>query len=134
MIADILGALGICSAINAGVATSAAAITEDQIASVKAEMEELEKVFGDAEVLSSKLSYSTIIMQSYVEDEIDLINVWENAVDALDEKIEGEFLKTKLPLNIKIFEKAIKDLKEAAEEYSKRPDFTTELDQMFLNV
>ena len=136
IIADILGALGICSAINAAAVASTAAGIETEIANVKAELDRLEEVFTNAEDLSNTLVAATNRMQKHIQYETNLIIVWEDAVDSLDGKMKDAygFLSTKLPLKREVFKKAVLELRQAAEEYSKQPDFITELDEMFLKL
>jgi len=136
MFVDAFGLLGICSAINNAVVSSRLASMETEIANLKADLDRLEIVFKNAEVSSNTMIKATNRMQKYVTEETNLMIVWENAVDSLDGEMEDayDFLSAKLPLMRQVFETAVLELRQAAEEYSKRPDFITDLDKMFLEL
>lgn len=133
IIADILGALGICSLINAAVSGSTAAGIEVNIADVKAELDRLDIAVKSADKTTKTLMVATNAMQKYVTEEIDLIDVWEEAVFNLDEKLEDgrDYLTSTFASKRKVFRLAVLDLKNAAQAFFKRPDFITELDQLF---
>jgi len=133
IIADILGTLGICSLINAAVSGSTATGIEINIADVKAELDRLEIAVKSADKTSKTLLVATNAMQKYVTEEIDLIDVWEEAVFNLDEKLEDgtDYLRSTFALERKVFKLAVIDLKNAAQSFFNRPDFITELDQLF---
>jgi len=136
MFVDAFGLLGICSAINNAVVSSRLASMETEIANLKADLDRLEIVFKNAEVSSNTMIKATNRMQKYVTEETNLMIVWEDAVDSLDGEMEDayDFLSAKLPLMRQVFETAVLELRQAAEEYSKRPDFITDLDKMFLEL
>lgn len=133
IVADILGALGICSAINAAVVGSTATGIEVNIADVKAELDRLEFAVKSADKTTATLLVATNAMQKFVTEEIDLIDVWEEAVFNLDEKLEDgrDYLTSTFAIKRKVFRLAVIDLKNAAQAFFNRPDFITELDQLF---
>ena len=133
IIADILGALGICSLVNAIISGSTAAGIEVNIKDVKAELDRLDIAVQSADETSKTLIVATNAMQKYVTEEIDLIDVWEEAVFNLDDKLEDgrDYLTSTFASKRKVFRLGVIDLKNAAQAFFNRPDFITELDQLF---
>lgn len=100
---------------------------------MKAELDRLDIAVQSADETSKTLIVATNAMQKYVTEEIDLIDVWEEAVFNLDDKLEDgrDYLTSTFASKRKVFRLGVIDLKNAAQAFFNRPDFITELDQLF---
>jgi len=123
IVADALGALGICSGINAAISGIAAVATEAQIAEYAAQLEKL-KVITDR-MLESGKQFDTTINQaiSILTDEIDLINNWTNSAEVVNRNIDKypkEYLKKYISIRT-IFVNGLDDLQKSAKDFLAQP-------------
>jgi len=123
IIADILGALGICSAVNLPSSATAIAATEVGIAEYRAEMEKLVTITG--RMLRSGRTVDQDIKQAIdiLTEEIDLINIWANSAEVVSNNIDNypqEYLKKYISIRT-VFINGLDDLKNASETFLAQP-------------
>jgi len=119
IIADALGALGICSAINAAISGSTAAGIEVKIKNYAAKLEEFKTITN--RMLEAGRKFDTTINEaiSIFTYEIDLINNWTTSAEVVNRNIDKypeEFLK-KYNVESIINVNGLDDLKKSAEDF-----------------
>ena len=123
IIADILGALGICSAAALGTSAAAIAAIEAGIAEYRAEMEKLVTITG--RMLKNGKTVDQDINEAIdiLTEEIDLINNWANSAEVVSNNIDKypqEYLKKYITIRT-VFSNGLDDLKNAAETFLAQP-------------
>jgi len=123
IIADALGALGICSAINAASIGTAIAITEVKIAEYSATLEKMKKITD--RMLQSGKDFDKSIKEAITNltHEIDLIGQWSEAAENVSLNIQrypATYLKQYKTLQ-KTFTNGINDLGNVAENFLAQP-------------
>merc|ERR1712020_19588 len=123
IIADALGALGICSAISIAASASAAAGIEVEITKYRTEMEKLVTITG--RMLESGKSVDQEIMEAIdiLTEEIDLIDNWANSAEVVSKNIDNypqEYLKKYISIRT-VFINGLDDLKNVAEKFLAQP-------------
>jgi len=123
IIADILGALGICSAISLPTSVTAIAAIEVGIAEYRAEMEKLVTITG--RMLKSGRTVDQDIKQAIdiLTEEIDLINIWANSAEVVSNNIDNypqEYLKKYISIR-SVFINGLDDLKNASDTFLAQP-------------
>jgi len=118
MFADLLGCLGLCSAIGT-TATLASSVTavEVSISKVSDQLENLNEVTSKAITKVAEVSKYATNLQDQIQKENNVIIRWENAVEHMDdnlEKIEEESFY-RLSLRRKTFTNGLIGLRKAAE-------------------
>jgi len=122
IIADFLGALGLCSAIYNSVAWPAAiGGVEAAISAYYTQLETTkqvgERVLGVMNTMSDKVGDTL----HFLEEELILINTWQNDVHSLKESIDDIPLELVVSLS-DVFIVGLDDLKASAQEFLDRPD------------
>jgi uncharacterized protein YukE len=130
IIADILGALGICSAINAAVVASAATSLEVTLANMRNNLETLqqngERAINDVEDL---LNAQEDVEEYFFEEKKNL-EFWEVALDALEAKLSRSdkiFFKD-LPTIRERYIQSLDELGNAAQNYLSQDNLKTRKD------
>jgi len=123
IIADILGALGICSAAVLGTSAAAIAAIEAGIAEYRAEMEKLVTITG--RMLKNGKTVDQDINEAIdiLTEEIDLINNWANSAEVVSNNIDKypqEYLKKYITIRT-VFINGLDDLKNAADKFLAQP-------------
>jgi len=123
IIADIFGALGICSAVSGGISASAAAGLEVQIAKYSAEITKLVKITGrmldSGNILDQEITEAIEILT----EEIDLINNWANSAEVVNKNIDKypqQYLKKYRSIRT-VFINGLDDLNNSALQFLDQP-------------
>jgi len=123
IIADIFGALGICSGINAAVSGGTAAAVETEITKYAAKLEQL-KAISDKMLEAGKNFDSTIDEAiSIFTHEIELINNWTNNAEVVKRNIDKypeKYLKEYISIRT-IFVNGLDDLQNSAQDFLDQP-------------
>jgi len=125
IIADALGALGICSAVSIAASASAAAGIEVEITKYRIEMEKLVTITG--RMLESGKSVDQEIKGAIdiLTEEINLIVNWANSAEVVSKNIDNypqEYLKKYISIRT-VFINGLDDLKTAAEKFLAQPTY-----------
>merc|ERR1712004_376609 len=123
IIADIFGALGICSAVNAIISASTAAGIEAEIAKYGATLEKLKTITG--KMLESGYDFDKNINAAIeiLTEEIDLINNWANSAEVVNKNIDKypqQYLKKYKSIRT-VFINGLDDLNNATEQFWNNP-------------
>merc|ERR1712066_537448 len=123
IIADALGALGICSAISAIVSISTGAGIEVEIQKYAVKLEEFKTITD--RMLEAGGKFDTTINEaiSIFTYEIDLINNWTNSAEVVNKNIDRypeEYLKKYVSIRT-IFVNGLDDLNKSAEDFLAQP-------------
>jgi len=123
IIADIFGALGICSAVNAAISGATAAGIEAEIAKYGATLEKLKTITG--RMLESGYDFDKNINAAIeiLTEEIDLINNWANSAEVVNKNIDKypqQYLKKYKSIRT-VFINGLDDLNNAAEQFLEQP-------------
>jgi len=123
IVADALGALGICSAINAAISGSSAAAIEAEIFKYGATLEKLKTITG--RMLDSGYNFDQTIRAAIdiLTEEIDLINNWANSAEVVNKNIDKypqQYLKKYRSIR-NVFINGLDDLNNAAEQFLDQP-------------
>merc|ERR1711973_749782 len=123
IIADIFGALGICSGINAAISGSTAVAVETEITKYAAKLEQL-KAISDKMLEAGKNFDSTIDEAiSIFTHEIELINNWTNNAEVVKRNIDKypeKYLKEYISIRT-IFVNGLDDLQNSAQDFLDQP-------------
>jgi len=123
IVADALGALGICSAVNAAISGSTAAGIEAEIAKYGATLEKLKTITG--RMLESGYDFDKNINAAIeiLTEEIDLINNWANSAEVVNKNIDKypqQYLKKYKSIRT-VFINGLDDLNNAAVQFLEQP-------------
>jgi len=123
IVADALGALGICSAVQIIVSASTAAGIEAEIAKYGATLEKLKTITG--KMLESGYDFDKNINAAIeiLTEEIDLINNWANSAEVVNKNIDKypqQYLKKYKSIRT-VFINGLDDLNNAAEQFLEQP-------------
>jgi len=123
IIADVLGAFGICSAINAGISGSTAVGIETEILKKLTELEEMKAITD--RMLESVNNFDRTIHKAidFLTDAIDLINNWSDSAEVVRKNIDKypeEFLRKYISIRI-YFKYELDDLRTLAEKLLTQP-------------
>jgi len=124
IVLDLLGCMGICSAVAGTVVVTGTISMETSIAEAENAIERFEEAVSDSGTTIRELKNRDIgILLQFIKVETGAIQRWQNVIDVLDEKMEHakdeEFFK--LSLHRRSFGNAVRGLKDAATEFYKRP-------------
>ena len=119
IVADALGALGICSAVNAAISGATAAGVEAEIAKYGATLEKLKAITD--RMLESGFNFDQTINEAIdiLIEEIDLINKWANRAEVVNKNIDKypiEYLRKYKSIRT-VFINGLDDLKIVAEQF-----------------
>jgi len=123
IVADALGALGICSAVNAAISGSTAAGIEAEISKYGATLEKLKTITG--RMLESGYDFDKNINAAIeiLTEEIDLINNWANSAEVVNKNIDKypqQYLKKYKSIRT-VFINGLDDLNNAAVQFLEQP-------------
>merc|ERR1712232_1512217 len=123
IVADALGALGICSAVNAAISGSTAAGIEAEIAKYGATLEKLKTITG--RMLESGYDFDKNINAAIeiLTEEIDLINDWANSAEVVSKNIEKypqQYLTKYISIRT-VFINGLNDLDNSAKQFLAQP-------------
>jgi len=123
IVADALGALGICSAVNAAISGTTAAGIEAEIVKYGATLNKLKKITD--RMLESGNNFDQSIKQAIdiLTGEIDLINNWANSAEVVSKNIEKypqQYLTKYISIRT-VFINGLNDLNKSAEEFLDQP-------------
>jgi len=122
IIADALGALGICSAIYNAIAWPAAiGGVEAAIAEYSTQLETTKQVGGRVLGIMSTMSDKVGDTLHFLEEELNLINAWQSDVHSLKESIDDIPLELVVSLS-DVFIIGLDDLKASAQAFLDRPN------------
>jgi len=123
IVADALGALGICSAVNAAISGTTAAGIEAEIVKYGATLNKLKKITD--RMLESGNNFDQSIKQAIdiLTGEIDLINNWAESAEVVSKNIEKypqQYLTKYISIRT-VFINGLNDLNKSAEEFLDQP-------------
>jgi len=123
IVADALGALGICSAVNAAISGSTAAGIEAEIAKYGATLRKLKTITD--RMLESGNNFDQSIQQAIdiLTGEIDLINDWANSAEVVSKNIEKypqQYLTKYISIRT-VFINGLNDLDNSAKQFLAQP-------------
>jgi len=123
IVADALGALGICSAINAAISASVAAGIETEIKKADSKLQLLKSITG--RMLDAGRVFDITIDEAIgiLTDEIELINNWTNSAEVVNRNIDKypkEYLKKYIAIRT-VFINGLDDLRNSAEDFLAQP-------------
>jgi len=124
IVLDLLGCMGICSAVAGTVVVTGTISMETSIAEAENAIERFEEAVSDSGTTIRELKNRDIgILLQFIKVETGAIQRWQNVIDVLDGKMghakDEEFFK--LSLHRRSFGNAVRGLKDAATEFYKRP-------------
>jgi len=120
IIADIFGALGACSVINAGISAHLLAEKEKEIVQY---MEKLRSITGRMMKSGNKLDEAINVAIAILTEEIELITIWNQSAKTVSNNIDQypvEFLRKYKSVR-NIFISGLEDLKNAADKFLDQP-------------
>jgi len=132
---DILGALGICSAINAVAIAVVTPVLENEIAkkveNYRAEFENMKEITDKMLESGNGFDQAIKVAIAILNDEIDLIGVWNQRAKVVSDNVEiySEEILREFKSVRNIFIGGLDDLKKAAEKFLDQPKDILDLDK-----
>ena len=132
---DILGALGICSAINAVAIAVVTPVIENEIAkkveNYRAEFENMKEITDKMLESGNGFDQAIKVAIAILNDEIDLIGVWNQRAKVVSDNVEiySEEILREFKSVRNIFIGGLDDLKKAAEKFLDQPKDILDLDK-----
>jgi len=132
---DILGALGICSAINAVAIAVVTPVVENEIAkkveNYRAEFENMKEITDKMLESGNGFDQAIKVAIAILTDEIDLIGVWNQRAKVVSDNVEiySEEILREFKSVRNIFIGGLDDLKKAAEKFLDQPKDILDLDK-----